>query len=984
MDGVTLIRPQPKLSSTQQSPSASGVLVAASNQHGGLLRSTGTLHLTAHHLIFILDSRGDPREKQDAFIHASRKGKQKLQEGEIWVSSRADGGVVFHRSLTRLGSLRQTPYPLISLFQKQPQTLAGAYPLLIHTRTFESLTFEFARDRDAEDVFLSVKELTVAKTIENLYAFYYQPAPPPEGGGGASGRGGGKGWSIYNPRQEFARMGLGTRTKAWRFTDINKDYEYSPTYPAKLVVPAKISDAVLAHAVKYRSKARIPALTYLHWANHASITRCSQPMVGLKNSRSAQDERLVDSIFQSHLTPETSYSPALNDSFPPSTATATSRNPLAAISGLQGDSPQVFGATATNLIVDARPTANAVANLAKGAGTENMENYRLARKVYLGIENIHVMRNSLNQLVEVLREGSVSGTIDRHALRRSNWLKHISALLDGALIIVRNIHINSSHVLIHCSDGWDRTSQLSALAQVCLDPYFRTIKGFQVLIEKDWLAFGHKFLDRCGHLSSDKFFTSVEEDPEDAGQGGAERAAMAFFASVQKQFTSSAHVKETSPVFHQFLDCVWQIHRQYPERFEFTAELLEDLHYHLYSCQFGTFIANNEKQRKMAFFDDEIGNIRVPIYQRTVSIWDWLDTRTDEYVNPAFDSSLDDPKGNDMGVLLVDPREVRYWTALFGRTDEEMNSSPRGMSSFLDTQAQGVEIQGVVSSSDADPVIDASVADIAQGVASVALLDGQQPIKKGHQARDSWHSGGGAFEKQAPARSTPAGYRSEPPSASPSRPVSGSRSAGGGGGGWGWSQISSGALSALQVAGRELQGAAKEIKTFSSETYRELSSAPTTSTSSDLERKSGWHNNAIASDTTTASSSTTTLSQPPRLPSESNPWASSSGEMAFVSNTVLAPQLRPQTTSDAPRREPPSSSSIDYQASSSQLWSTQADRKQESRSSTPSWTSPADATSRVQPQSQATPAIAATSSPSDPPKETPSRRPDNWDPLGAL
>jgi len=83
------------------------------------------------------------------------------------------------------------------------------------------------------------------------------------------------GWSAFNPRSEFARQGVGSRTKAWRFTDINKDYSFCPTYPNKLVVPSRISDSVLSYAGKYRSKARIPALTYLHWANHVSTTSSS-------------------------------------------------------------------------------------------------------------------------------------------------------------------------------------------------------------------------------------------------------------------------------------------------------------------------------------------------------------------------------------------------------------------------------------------------------------------------------------------------------------------------------------------------------------------------------------------------------------------------------------------------------------------------------------------------------------------------------------
>lgn len=35
-------------------------------------------------------------------------------------------------------------------------------------------------------------------------------------------------------------------------------------------------------------------------------------------------------------------------------------------------------------------------------------------------------------------------------------------------------------VLVHCSDGWDRTAQVCSVASVLLDPYYRTLKGLMV------------------------------------------------------------------------------------------------------------------------------------------------------------------------------------------------------------------------------------------------------------------------------------------------------------------------------------------------------------------------------------------------------------------------------------------------------------------------------------------------------------------------
>ena len=368
-------------------------------------------------------------------------------------------------------------------------------------------------------------------------------------------------------------------------------------------------------------------------------------MVGLTNARSIQDEKLVEATFISHVAPESRVSQS------------------------------VYGATATNLIIDARPTTNAVANTAKGAGTENMDHYKDCKKAYLGIDNIHSMRDSLNKVVEVLSEsealaasvsGDIPGTsvttipVDRQALRRSGWLRYQVAILEGALLIVRNIHVNHSHVLIHCSDGWDRTAQLSALSQLCLDPFYRTMRGFQVLIEKDFISFGHRFMDRCGHLSSDKFFLT----PVD-GAGGSD-VAQALLASVQNRFSGNHHLRETSPVFHQFLEAVRNIQRQFPARFEFNELFLRDLHTHLYSCQFGTFLFNSERERH----EGATG---------TVSIWDYMNSppQPEKYTNSDYNPALDDTASRaptaDQGVLLPNPKAVRFWHELYGRGDEEMN-----------------------------------------------------------------------------------------------------------------------------------------------------------------------------------------------------------------------------------------------------------------------------------------------------------------------
>jgi myotubularin-related protein 6/7/8 len=45
----------------------------------------------------------------------------------------------------------------------------------------------------------------------------------------------------------------------------------------------------------------------------------------------------------------------------------------------------------------------------------------------------------------------------------------------------------------------DRTAQICALAQVMLDPFYRTIEGLATLIEKDWYTYIYAYIHAYIH-----------------------------------------------------------------------------------------------------------------------------------------------------------------------------------------------------------------------------------------------------------------------------------------------------------------------------------------------------------------------------------------------------------------------------------------------------------------------------------------------------
>ncbi|KAJ8028352.1 Myotubularin-related protein 2 [Holothuria leucospilota] len=354
------------------------------------------------------------------------------------------------------------------------------------------------------------------------------------------------GWSVYDPVVELKRMGL--PTESWKISRINETYNFADTYPAIFAVPADATDELLKQVAEFRSRQRIPILSWLHPVSQASITRCSQPLVGMGSKRSKEDEKYLQYIMDAN-----------------------------------AESHKI-------VIMDARPSVNATANKARGGGYESEEVYTFAEVMFLDIHNIHVMRESLRKLKDICYH-TVDDAHWLSNLESTHWLEHIKVVLAGAVRIAYIVDNQKTSVVVHCSDGWDRTSQLTALAMLMLDPYYRTVIGFEVLIEKEWISMGHKFAQRHGH--------------------GDKNHADAF----------------RSPNFLQFIDCVWQITKQFPNAFEFNEHFLITILDHLYSCLFGTFLFNCERER-----------VREQVKVKTVSLWSHINSNRDEFINPMFAS----------------------------------------------------------------------------------------------------------------------------------------------------------------------------------------------------------------------------------------------------------------------------------------------------------------------------------------------------------
>ncbi|RZF37483.1 hypothetical protein LSTR_LSTR005358 [Laodelphax striatellus] len=179
-------------------------------------------------------------------------------------------------------------------------------------------------------------------------------------------------------------------------------------------------------------------------------------------------------------------------------------------------------------------------------------------------------------------------------VENTRWLHTVSACLAKAVETSRLLFKDIT-VVLQEADGRDLCPLIASLVQILSDPYYRTIQGFQSLVQREWVVMGHPFCTRLGHVYNND--------------------------------------GEQSPVFLVFLDCVWQLLQQFPTEFQMSETYLTTLWDSVFFSTFDTFLFDCERDRLLAAAEPNN-------YFTLRPVWDWgeqfLDRDVMLFTNPLF------------------------------------------------------------------------------------------------------------------------------------------------------------------------------------------------------------------------------------------------------------------------------------------------------------------------------------------------------------